>query len=150
MGTLNGEEMMNPIDLLIEESLKYKEVIREYCFLATQNRLTEDQADRMAEIFQQAQSEPLLSFLIDESDHLVAHQLGLIDEEFVKQQQAKLGQSIRQTRQKQWIKKVQTMLKNIGLYAGSIDGICGPKTQEAIASFKQLKWEGNSGGWSIC
>lgn len=136
---------MNSIDILTEESLKHTDLVYEYCTLALQETLTESQAERLTEIFEKAQSDALLSFWIDEADHLIAHRLNLIDEEFVKQQQSRLRQSIRQT----WInslwndlqnrtKALQTYLKHQGFYKGEIDGICGPSTQEAMQRFERL------------
>ena len=145
MGTHNKEKSNFMDDATIQESLlNYKELVYEYCALAVKCTLTDDAADRMVEILRKAESEPLLSFLIDEADHLVAHELGLIDGLLINQQQAKLQQRI----ETNWIdqllldiqlhpRKLQQFLKEQGLYEGPIDGICGPVTEHATAVFMQ-------------
>jgi murein L,D-transpeptidase YcbB/YkuD len=48
----------------------------------------------------------------------------------------------------EYSKKIQTALKNAGLYTGSIDGKIGPKTREAIKTFQAqngLKADGVAG-----
>lgn len=145
MGTHNKEKLKFMDDVAIQESLlKYKGLVYEYCALAVKCTLTDEAADRMVEILQKAESEPLLSFLIDEADHLVAHELGLIDGLMINQQQAKLKQRI----EANWVdqllldvqlhpRKLQQFLKDQGLYEGAIDGICGPATENATAIFMQ-------------
>lgn len=145
MGTHNEEKLKFMDDVAIQESLlKYKGLVYEYCALAVKCTLTDEAADRMAEILQKAESEPLLSFLIDEADHLVAHELGLIDGQMITQQQAKLKRCI----ETNWIdqllldvqlqpRKLQQFLKDQGLYQGAIDGICGPATESATTIFMQ-------------
>ncbi|MDJ0708433.1 MAG: hypothetical protein QNJ46_34620 [Leptolyngbyaceae cyanobacterium MO_188.B28] len=145
MGTHNKEKSKFMDNVTIQESLlKYKELVYEYCALAVKCTLTDEAADRMVEILQKAESEPLLSFLIDEADHLVAHELGLIDGQLINQQQAKLQQRI----ETNWIdqllldiqlhpRKLQQFLKEQGLYKGAIDGVCGPVMEHATAVYVQ-------------
>lgn len=94
MGTQSKEQFMNELEELTQRSLDYKDVIHEYCTLSVQPALTDTQAERLAEILQKSQSEPLLSFWIDEADHILAHALGLLNKEFVEKQQCKLEKKI--------------------------------------------------------
>ena len=146
MGTQSDEQPMGNIEILVQQSLKYTEIIGEYCTLASQRALSEQQADRLEQIFQNAQSDPWLDFLIDEADHILAHELGLIKEQVIQHQLHELKISIdhlwceriiqgilKQNR----FKEIQKHLQQEGLYKGAIDGYLGPRTQTAIERLKQ-------------
>jgi hypothetical protein len=148
MGTQTDKKHMGNIEVLVQQSLKYTEIIHEYCTLASQRSLTQLQADRLEKILQQAQSDPWLDFLIDEADHILAHELGLIKEQFIQHQLHELKKSIdrlwcelflqeiqNQNRSKE-IQKLQKYLQEEGLYDGAIDGCIGSRTQAAIELFK--------------
>lgn len=129
-----------------------RNVVSEYCTLSVLDRLTEQQADRIAEILNQATQDPLLSFLLDEADHAIGHLMNLINVEETREEQAVLRRAIDQN----WIawlltkakakngslvpqyalKQAQASLKKQGLYQAEIDGVCGEKTREA---FQQLE-----------
>ncbi len=146
MGTQSDEKPMGDIEILVEQSLKYKEIIYEYCMLASQRVLTQQQAERIEEILQQAQFDPWLDFLIDEADHILAHELGLIQEQVIEHQLQELKKSIdrfwceqvfQEIRKRNHLKKVQRYLQSKGLYDGAIDGYMGPRTRTAIELYKQ-------------
>ncbi|MEL6381684.1 MAG: peptidoglycan-binding domain-containing protein [Cyanobacteria bacterium J06626_18] len=129
---------------LAHKSENYRDLILEYCLLALQDSLTEAEQDRMGEIYDQAIADPVLSFWLEEGDHLVAHRLGLVNETFVKQQQDGLRRSIRRSQiDSLWrdlqstAKVLQAYLQSQGLYKGSIDGILGPSTQKAMRQLEQ-------------
>ena len=127
-------------------------IVSEYFTLSVLNQLTEKQANRTAEILEQAEHDPLLSFLLDEADHAIGHLLNLIDVEETREEQVMLRRSI----DRNWInwsvtrarvkndlsipqytlKQAQASLKEQGLYQAEIDGVCGEKTKEA---FQQLE-----------
>jgi hypothetical protein len=145
MGTQRDEQPMNDIELLVQPSLNYTEIIHEYCTLASQRSLTQLQADRLDRILQDAEVDPWLDFLIDEADHILAHQLGLIKEPFIQYQLQELSKSIdrswfermvQEIQEQHCSKEIQKYLQDEGLYDGAIDGYIGPRTQNAI---KQLK-----------
>ena len=145
MGMQSDEQPMGDIEILVQQSLKYTEIIHEYCTLASQRSLTQLQADRLEQILQDAQFDPWLDFLIDEADHILAHQLGLIKEPFIQHQLQELSKSIdrfwcermvQEIQKQNRSKEIQKYLQNEGLYDGAIDGYIGPRTQNAI---KQLK-----------
>lgn len=146
MGTQSDEKPMNDIEVLVQESLKYTEIIHEYCTLASQQTLTEQQASRLEEILEKAQSDSWLDFLIDEADHILAHELGLIKEQVIQHQQSGLKKSLdrlwceqvlQEIHQRNQSKKIQRYLQERGLYKGAIDGEIGPYTKTAIELLKK-------------
>ena len=76
---------------------KYGNVLREYCQLASQKYLSEQDAERLTAILVFAETDGALSFLLNEADHFLAHELGLlntIDRNQQKKQQALLRERI--------------------------------------------------------
>lgn len=62
--------------LVDEEKLT---IVRRYCYLAAKPTLTEDEADQIELILQQAKYDGYLDFWIQEADHFLSHELGLRD-----------------------------------------------------------------------
>lgn len=121
------------------QSQYYSALLLEYCQLALKPTLTEAEQDRMGEILAMGTEDVVLSFWLEEGDHLVAHHLGLIDEGLVKSQQDRF----RRLRGQSWVdhlwhdlqsrtKVLQAYLHHQGVYQGSIDGVMGPSTQAAL------------------
>jgi hypothetical protein len=132
LSALNRAEALTPPD-------HYRTMVLEYCRLAIKPTLTEPEQDRMAEILDMGTEDAVLNFWLEEGDHLVAHHLGLIDEDFIHNQQDKFRRAIGQS----WIdtlwrdlqsstKVLQAYLHCQGVYQGSIDGVMGPSTQAAV------------------
>ena len=155
---------MNNIEKLIQQSLQYRDLIDEYAALATQCSLSDTEADRIQAILDQAESEPLLYFLIDEIDHCLAHQQGLIDAKFIQNQQERLHKTMDQNRLEQILQEIQARSVNFTrkkieqcqiylhkqvFYNGAIDGVYGPKTKAAIDLLQQEK-NIDFELWSIC
>lgn len=122
----------------------YHHEIRRYCTLKLQPCLTEAEADWIDALLEKAESDAHLCFLIDEADHIAAHQLGLVDAQFVQEQQQKL----RTTLDRDWTdrllneikdrsRKVQEYLKHKGVYDGPIDGVLGPISCNAARVLEQ-------------
>lgn len=146
MGTQIDKKPMGDIEILVEQSLKYKELIQEYWTLASQRTLTQQQGERIEEILQQAQSDPWFDFLIDEADHILAHGLGLIKEQAIQHQLHNLKKSLdrfwceqvlQEIQRQNRSKEIQKYLQDKGLYDGLIDGYIGPLTQTALERLKQ-------------
>lgn len=146
MGTQSDQKTMDNIEILVEQSLKYRDIIYEYCNLASQQTLTEQQAERIGEILHLAEFDCWLDFLIDEVDHILAHELGLIREPVIQHQLQELKKSIdrfwceqmiRQIHQQNCSREVQKYLQELGLYDGLIDGYIGLRTLKAIELYKQ-------------
>lgn len=133
---------------ILSEIRQRKDVALEYLRLAVLPVLTDEQEERMQEIFQQAEADPLLGFLIDEADHIAGHELELIDSGYIAEQQEKLAETLDRT----WVQSIieksrlkkyaqlpqktvetaQIRLKRHGLYSGKIDGIWGEQTKAAF------------------
>jgi hypothetical protein len=80
------ESLSNPAgqnieDTLSQSSLEMKQIILEYAKLAALHNPSEQEADKLERILDLALDNELLSFWIVEIDHLLGHQLGLLDEE---------------------------------------------------------------------
>lgn len=145
------------MDNFIQALEEYRPKLDEYYRLECQATLTEAEADRVQTILEEAQEDPMLDFLIDEVDHILGHELGLIDEKFIQQQQEKLKSAI----EPKWmdhllsrhtgepdplsleeadlpsLEDAQTRLKQEGLYNGQIDGVFGPITKQAFRALRR-------------
>ncbi|NER22915.1 MAG: peptidoglycan-binding protein [Symploca sp. SIO1C2] len=155
MGTPSDEQLMDDFEVLVRESVKYKQIVYEYCALALQPTLTQQQAERIEEILQKAQLDSWLDFLLDEADHILAHELGLIKEEIIQHQLQELKTSLdrfwceqvlQEIRKQNRSKEIQKYLQDKGLYNGAIDGDIGPITERAIELYKQefqISYEGS-------
>ncbi|MGF1512473.1 MAG: peptidoglycan-binding protein [Elainellaceae cyanobacterium] len=139
---------------LLHKSQGYAEIAQEYYWLSLQSCLTQAQETRLSEILQQAESDRLLSFIIDETDHILGHELDLIDLSKIREQQDRLRRALdnswvdqvmqdsrdRQAARvpKQSLEQAQARLKQEGFYTGEIDGHYGPEMQQAFDSLRQV------------
>ncbi|MBE9141140.1 hypothetical protein IQ254_28730 [Nodosilinea sp. LEGE 07088] len=71
-------------------ALVYRPTVYEYCQLALQPTLDSGAAERMGEILRRAETEPLLNFLLEEADVMVARLQPSLSDEHLKQQQQRL------------------------------------------------------------
>lgn len=132
------------MDIFIQRSEKYLALLQEYYKLECQQTLSEEDADRIEEILDEAQQDPLLDFLIDEVDHVLGHELRLINEKFIQEQQDRLKPQIDSAWMENLIRshspsleEAQTCLKKEGLYNGQIDGVFGPITKQAFRALRR-------------
>lgn len=136
-------------DLLVQQAEQYRNLVSEYCSLAVKLSLDAEQHQRLDEILQQAESVPMLGLLLDEADHLIAHELGMIDENSILQEQEKLKKAYEDVKMEHLLQRIQNrkqedvshfldtftlqaQLRERGLYKGVIDGVFGPMTEEAL------------------
>jgi hypothetical protein len=132
-------------------------LIQEYCQLAIQPELSDADADRLGQLLNQAKSDGLLDFWIQEADHFLDHELGLCDDSKIYVYQNEIqkvtlqrhlarlweneeaGELMNDLREdlRQGALMVQQQLKDLGFDPGHIDGVPGPKTQQAIARFQK-------------
>lgn len=125
-----------------------RNIVIEYCQLSVLDVLTDDQTLKIDSILKDAETDPLLSFLLDEADHVIGHLTDLVDVKEIQSEQAELKQLIDET-WKNWLldkvqngdlsllsphvlKQAQTQLKEHGLYTADVDGVYGEKTKEAV------------------
>ena len=123
---------------------QHRHLIYTYCQLSAQPHLSDTDTERLDAILAIAQTDPLISFLIDEADHMLAHLYGLVDENDIAQQQQKLQtclseawldqafQDLTHRLQNSQCKNLQQYLKTEGFYNGAIDGVMGQSTRAAI------------------
>ncbi|MGD1910949.1 MAG: hypothetical protein ACFB2X_08870 [Rivularia sp. (in: cyanobacteria)] len=67
-----------------------KQIIQEYCYLATLKSLSEEQSEQMSEILEIAIADEVIDFLIAEADHFIGHKFNIIDDNECKNCQANL------------------------------------------------------------
>ena len=81
---------MPDCDEWLGSALGYRSTVYEYCHLALRPSLDRAAADRMGEILQRAEAEPLLNLLIDEADGLVNRLQPCLCDQHLHQQQQRL------------------------------------------------------------
>ena len=120
------------------------DLMHTYCQLSVQPALNEADAERLDAILAAAELDPLISFLIDEADHMLAHLHGFIDEKEIVDQQHKLQiclseawldqafQDLSHRLQTSQCKNLQQYLQEEGFYDGAIDGVMGQSTKAAM------------------
>lgn len=131
----------------------HRDVVLNYCQLSMQPQLSEQDAERLDAILAVAQTDPLLSLLIDEADHMVAHLYNFIDEREIADQQQKLQtclsevwlneafQDLSSRLKASQCKSLQMYLQAEGFYRGAVDGVMGPVTKAAMRACCELKGE---------
>lgn len=67
-----------PTELDSNDLHPFFESLQEYCTLSKIMSPSEQELDRLAEILEMAQQDSRLSCLLNEADHLIAHELGLV------------------------------------------------------------------------
>jgi hypothetical protein len=81
---------MPDCDEWLGSALAYRSTVYEYCQMALRPSLDRAAADRMGEILQRAEAEPLLNLLIDEADGLVNRLQPCLCDQHLHQQQQRL------------------------------------------------------------
>ena len=129
---------------LSDHSQQHRDLVQTYCQLSVQPTLNESDTEQLDAILAIAETDPLISFLIDEADHMLGHLKGLIDENYILEQQQKIQtcldeawldeafQDLAHRLQTSQCKNLQQYLKEEGFYDGAIDGVMGQSTKAAI------------------
>lgn len=124
------------IDVLLEEYRIYATQLSEYAELALRPELTEQDADRLNEIYEAAEKDLLLNFFITELDDILNTWLGLLNGDEIKRytdQQAWLREHLEQiSLDCKRRKEMQQLLQQLGIYDGPIDGVLGKRSAKAI------------------
>ncbi|MGB3137227.1 MAG: peptidoglycan-binding domain-containing protein [Nodosilinea sp.] len=135
-------------------------MVREYCQLASRPILSDAESQRLDQLLAQAEVDGRLDFWVNEADHFIDHALGLgsasrvyasvnedlksrlrellnlthVDNpsdtalELLEELDESLAEGARQ---------VQQQLTKRGYDPGPVDGVAGPKTQNALRKFQQ-------------
>jgi len=98
---------MPDCDEWLGSALAYRSTLYEYCQLALRPTLDQAAAERLGEILQRAEAEPLLNFLIDEADSLVAQLQPCLCDQRLHQQQQRLRDVI----DRLWVDELLTTCK---------------------------------------
>ncbi len=127
-----------------DQAQQHRELLKTYCQLSVKPVLSDHDTDRLDAILAIAENDPMVSFLIDEADYMLAHLYHLIDDAEIAHQQEKLQTHLRDAwldqafqdlayrLQTSQCKDLQQYLKDQGFYQGAIDGVMGQATQKAI------------------
>ncbi|MEM9482878.1 MAG: peptidoglycan-binding domain-containing protein [Cyanobacteria bacterium P01_F01_bin.116] len=123
---------------------QHRDLLQTYCQLSVQPTLSNSDSIHLDNILATAETNPLISFLLDEADHMLAHLHHLIDEGDINKQQQQLQrclddawlnqafQDLAYRLQASQCKNLQQHLKDQGFYRGAIDGVMGPATKAAM------------------
>lgn len=129
------------VDALINTPESYFSKLDNYCDLALSQELTDDEADKLAAIYTEAEYDPLLNFFITELDRILAERQTLLDDRAIEQyknQQAWLREHLEQTLFDQTHRvEIQEILQRQGLYHGPLDGIWGKRSSQALTQFRK-------------
>lgn len=144
----------NPNNLNISEYAQHhRAVIQTYCQISIQPTLSDNDAAHLDIILAAAETDPLLSFLLDEADHMLAHLHGVIDDGATAEQQQKLQtclnkawldqafQDLTHRLQATQCQHLQQYLRQAGFYQGAIDGVMGPVTKTAMQQYSEQQGE---------
>jgi len=131
--------MVNDIQSL---RLRYQGLLIDYFDLAARPSLSDEDADQLDEILEQAESDEILSFLLSEIDYVLAKQLHLFDDEHTRKyadQQAWLREYLPQCNPESLAcyRELQRLLQRRGFYNGPVDGVMGDYTHKAVKEFQK-------------
>lgn len=130
----------NLVDALVEASRAYVAILADYYKLSLRSELSENDVNRLSDIYNNAEQDPLLNFFINEADRILGQRLGLLDEECLndyKDQQAWLREHLEQTLlERNHRIEAQTLLQERGFYVGPIDGVWGDRSVEAVTQYR--------------
>lgn len=142
---LSKQDKLDPRD--------YEFIAERYYRLSMQKNLGPRDAEEIDSILGMAASDRQLEFLLNEVDHMVAHDLDLIDPDYIQAQQHDLEKRILVKKCSEQVSEhIQDKLKGFGLYGGAVDGFYGKETQHSLQIAtkkvqKHLKQEKVYRGW---
>jgi hypothetical protein len=133
-------------DALVNSVLAYGAKLNGYCQLALKQEPSEEEADRLAAIYTDAENDPLFNFLITELDQILAERLKLLDIKTVQKhedQQAWLREHLEQSLfDRKHRLEIQKLLHEQGFYNGALDGILGQHSYKAFTEFRKALQKG--------
>lgn len=112
-----------------------------YWQLALKQEPSDEDEDRLDEIYTAAQSDSLLNFFITWLDQVLGEKLGLLNDDTIKKhgdQQAWLREHLEEALfDRDSREEMQKLLKEQGLYDGPLDGILGERSREAVDQLRK-------------
>lgn len=133
--------MNNCAETLINSAQFYTAKLNDYCQLALKQEPNEEEADRLAAIYTETETDPVFNFLITVLDQILAERLGLLDADTINKhgdQQAWLREHLEQSLfDQKYRADIQQLLQEHGFYQGPIDGILGQRSCEAFEEFRK-------------
>ena len=132
----NSDAQTELVAALDEVKVKYSVLLADYQEIALSNNLTDRDSERLEKIYEEAETHPMLNFLLTEIDQNLNRQLGLLSATVVetyKDQQAWLREHLEQMPfDYEHRQHIQRLLAEEGLYKGPIDGVLGPRSNKAM------------------
>jgi Putative peptidoglycan binding domain len=127
--------------MLEEVYKKNHQVMEAYYRLSTQPELSDQDADFLDEILQQAELDASLNFFLGEIDYMIGLTSGLRDEAHVesyRDQKAWLREHLEtlDPGQIEYHRELQKLLKQCGFYKGPVDGVAGKEFHQAVVEFQ--------------
>ncbi|MEM6866910.1 MAG: peptidoglycan-binding domain-containing protein [Cyanobacteria bacterium P01_C01_bin.121] len=126
---------------LTAASQKRKGKLAEYYRLSLCGELSDEDAERLEQIYEEAKFDPCLNFLIEEVDYFINRRLGLLDESShldYENQKSWLREHLQEVPLDEAARKaMQKLLQEFNYYKGPIDGVIGSRSTEAIQQFHQ-------------
>jgi len=135
----------NNLKTMLEQAYKKNHSLLEaYYRLSTQPELSDQDADFLDEILQQAEFDASLNFFIGEIDYRIALTTGLRDEAHIKSyrdQKAWLREHLEtiDPGQIEYHRELQKLLRKVGFYQGPVDGVAGKEFHQAVVKFQHSK-----------
>ena len=161
---LDYEEVSKRLQREMLLDFKTIALVKEYSAIASQPRLSEADANRLAEIIRLAEDNGCLEFWINEVDHFLAHELEFQTGQTIYPFETENQKIVLSEHLSLWTQKieeieksdgaaelleeiheflqsgnadVQTKLRDCGFDPGPIDGVVGDRTQAAIKQFQR-------------
>lgn len=111
----------------------YDFIADRYYRLSIQDKLGPRDKEEMDSILQMATNNREFEFLLNEVDHMVAHDLDLIDPEYIQAQQKELENRLFFKKFAEQVSEhIQGKLRGLGLYQGAVDGFYGKETKQSV------------------
>jgi len=133
----------NNLKTMLEQAFdKNHSLMEAYYRLSTQPELSDQDADFLDEILQQADFDASLNFFIGEIDYMIGLMTGLRDEahiESYRDQKAWLREHLEtlEPGQIEYHRELQKLLRKVGFYQGPVDGVAGKEFHQAVMKFQQ-------------
>jgi hypothetical protein len=123
---------------------EYWSILKAYYRLSIQPEMTEQDADELDQILQQAEFDASLNFVLSEIDYIISLKFGLRNEVFVKSyrdQKAWLREHLEtlDPGQIEYHRELQKLLQEGGFYDGPVDGVAGKDFHQAVIRFQHSR-----------